>query len=544
MSIKRKAILITIAFIVAALVLGTIEYQKIGRVFTVWENYQTQALQRQRLLAEIQNQFGYGGFIHNFKNYVLRGNDKYIKRFEKNASAMNLAIAKLSTMALSDSEKEALRHIKSVAGQYTDAIKTAAKLVAAGKTPTEIDRVVKIDDSPAFKAFKVIRTHLNEMEASSQKAMHSALKVLATTAALTFVAMAVFFAVYLIMLYGLVKRIGAMRSFARQIGRGKLTARSEISGKDEIADMARDFDEMANNLHRMVTDIGHTAATLAESSNVLAQVSADVFSRTEDVAGRSNTVAAAAEEMSANMSSVATAAEEAASNVTMVSSATSEMTATIKNIQKSTDEARKITENAVSQSTTASSRVDQLGNAAQDIGRVTESITEISEQTNLLALNATIEAARAGEAGKGFAVVANEIKELAKQTAQATQEINEHINRIQDSTKEAVMEIGQIARVVRDVDEIVTGISRNIDEQSATTMEIAKNVSQASEGIQEVTENVSQSSMVAGEVAQDIAKVDQNSTLITNATATLNTSVEELQQLSLQLEKTVNRFDL
>ncbi len=544
MSIKRKAILITIAFIVAASVLGTIEYQKIKRVFTVWENYQNQALQRQRLLAEIQNQFGYGGFIHNFKNYVLRGKDKYVKRFEKNAATMNLAIAKLSTMALSDNEKEALKHIKSVAGQYTAAIKTAEKLVAAGKTPTEIDRVVKIDDSPAFNAFKVIRTHLNEMEASSQKAMHSALKVLATTAALTFVAMAVFFAVYLVMLYGLVKRVAAMQSFARRIGRGKLTARSEISGKDEIADMAREFDEMANNLHRMVTDIGHTATTLGQSSNVLAQVSADVFSRTEDVAGRSNTVAAAAEEMSANMASVATAVEETATNVSMVSSAASEMTKTIKSIQKSTDQARTVTESAVNQSKKASERVDRLGNAAQDIGRVTETITEISEQTNLLALNATIEAARAGEAGKGFAVVANEIKELAKQTAEATLEIKNRINRIQNSTDEAVMEISQIAEVVHDVNEIVNSIAQNIDNQSATTGEIAQNVAQASTGIQEVTENVSQSSVVAGEVAQDISLVDQNSTLITNATATLNTSVEELQQLSTKLEEMVGRFEL
>ncbi len=543
MSIKRKAILITIAFIVAASVLGSIEYQKIKKVFTVWENYQNQALQRQRLLAEIQNQFGYGGFIHNFKNYVLRGNDKYVKRFEKNAATMDLAIAKLSTMALSDNEKAALKHIKSVAGQYVDAIKTAEKLVAAGKTPTEIDRVVKIDDSPAFNAFKVIRTHLNEMETSSQKAMHRALKVLAITAALTFVAMAVFFAVYLVMLYGLVKRIGAMQSFARQIGRGKLTARSDISGKDEIADMAREFDEMADNLHRMVTDIGHTAATLGQSSNVLAQVSADVFSRTEDVAGRSNTVSAAAEKMSANMASVATAVEETATNVSMVSSAASEMTETIKSIQKSTDQARTVTEKAVNQSKTASERVDQLGDAAQDIGRVTETITEISEQTNLLALNATIEAARAGEAGKGFAVVANEIKELAKQTAEATLEIKNRINRIQNSTDEAVMEISQIAEVVHDVNEIVSSIAQDIDDQSATTGEIAQNVAQASNGIQEVTENVSQSSVVAGEVAQDIALVDQSSTLITNATATLNTSVEELQQLSKKLEEMVGRFE-
>jgi methyl-accepting chemotaxis protein len=544
MRIKKKAILITIVFVLAVAILGTVQYGKINRVFAVWNTYQSQALERQRLLADIQNQFGYGGFIHNFKNFILRGQQKYIVRFNKNTTAMNDAIARLAAMALDDSEQQALDHIRAVADRYIKAIGTATELAAAGKTPSEIDRVVKIDDSPAFEAFKVIQARLDEMESSSQKAMQSALRGLAITVALTFAIMAVFFAVYLAILYGLVRRITTMRSFARRIGQGRLKVRSGITGRDEIADMARDFDEMADNLHRMMTDIDHNAKTLAQSSGILAQVSADVSSRTEDVSGRSNTVAAAAEEMSANMASVAAAVEQTATNVSMVSSAASEMTATIRDIQKSTDKARSITENAVDQSKVASERVDQLGNAAQDIGRVTESITEISEQTNLLALNATIEAARAGEAGKAFAVVANEIKELAKQTAEATQEIKDRINRIQNSTDEAVMEIGQIARVVRDVNEIVGGIAHSIDEQSVTTMEIADNVSQASQGIQEVTENVSQSSMVAGEVAQDIAQVDENSTLITNATATLNTSVEELQQLSHQLEKMVDRFDL
>ena len=73
-------------------------------------------------------------------------------------------------------------------------------------------------------------------------------------------------------------------------------------------------------------------------------------------------------------------------------------------------------------------------------------IQDIAEQTNLLALNATIEAARAGEAGKGFAVVATEVKELAKQTAEATEDIRQRIEAIQNSSHEAIQSISEIGR--------------------------------------------------------------------------------------------------
>ena len=340
----------------------------------------------------------------------------------------------------------------------------------------------------------------------------------------------------------ILKRLQLMDRFSDRFGNGDLTTLSEITGKDELGQIGNSLDSMAGKLRQVIGAVNVSSGQLGNTSDHLLEIADNVSNGSVDVSERSQSVSAAAEEMSVNMNSVAAAVEETATNVTIMADSVQNITNTITKISGDTDNARTITENAVGQSQRASDRVNELGSAADEIGKVTESITEISEQTNLLALNATIEAARAGEAGKGFAVVANEIKDLAKQTADATGDIRGKIEAIQSSTSVTVTEIAGIAKIVNEVNRIVTGIADALEEQEAATREIAENVSQASEGIQEVTENVAQSSTVAGEVASDIAQVNEESGQISNASSELAENARELNALAKELTEHVARF--
>jgi methyl-accepting chemotaxis protein len=333
-------------------------------------------------------------------------------------------------------------------------------------------------------------------------------------------------------------------NLAKAMADGDLTKTMDVDQKDEIGMLAKSLNEMTTSLRRMFGDISQGVSQVDGSSVQLAAIANQMSSGAESTATRSGQVAAAAEEMSANQSSVAAAMEQASVNVNMVAAAAEEMTATINEIASNSSKAKIITGEAVNQSQKASERVNELGRAADEINKVTEAITEISEQTNLLALNATIEAARAGEAGKGFAVVANEIKDLAKQTAEATLEIKNKIQGIQQATGVTVTEINQISAVIADVDQIVATIASAVEEQSATTKEIAQNVNQASQGITEVNENVSQSSSVAAEIATDIAAVNDSANEMSKASNQVKVSAEELATIAEKLKEMVARFKI
>jgi methyl-accepting chemotaxis protein len=327
-------------------------------------------------------------------------------------------------------------------------------------------------------------------------------------------------------------------------GEGDLTRRLEAKNADEIGELARWFNQFVKKLRSVIGDITAKSDRLGHAANDLSQLSEQMSKGADHMSAKSDTVTVAAEEMSTKINSVAASMTQASANINMVASATEEMTATIDEIAANTEKARTITINAVSEAGDCTKQVNALGHAADDIGKVVVTITEISEQVNLLALNATIEAARAGDAGKGFAVVANEIKELAKQTADATMEIKDKVDGIQNSSGGTIDGIERIAGVVNQVNDIVGTIATAIEEQSVTTKEIAENIAVASQGLADVNQNVSESGTVSVEISQDIAEVNQESDSMTSSSLQVNLSAQDLRTLADDLNKVLTTFKI
>ncbi|MDA8427617.1 MAG: methyl-accepting chemotaxis protein [Treponema sp.] len=346
-----------------------------------------------------------------------------------------------------------------------------------------------------------------------------------------------------IFIAGIIARPLAMGvEFAEKLAAGDLTHRIDLDRRDEAGVLAKALTTASENLREQFGEVAHGVQTLASQSTELAAISKQMSGSADATSRKSNAVAAASEQMSTNMNSVSAAMEQTATNISTVATAAEEMTATIGEIAGNSEKARGITTEAVERAKVVSATMAELGKAAQEIGKVTETISAISSQTNLLALNATIEAARAGQAGRGFAVVANEIKELAKQTAAATEDIKSRIEGIQGSTSSAVDSITRVAKVIEEVNEIVSGIAASIEEQSAVTKDIANNVAQASQAVEDTNRNVSQASTAAGMVTQDVSEVNQAASEIATSSSQVLISSEELSKLSEGLRAIVARF--
>ncbi len=113
------------------------------------------ANRKKLIVSQIKEVVGYGGFIHNFKNYVIRGDNKYRKRVEDNYAQLSKLIAKYEGLKnISKREKVLLGNIVSVFDTY---MKGLPKIIIAneeGLPVRQIDKIVKVNDAPAINALK------------------------------------------------------------------------------------------------------------------------------------------------------------------------------------------------------------------------------------------------------------------------------------------------------------------------------------------------------------------------------------------------------
>ncbi len=305
--------------------------------------------------------------------------------------------------------------------------------------------------------------------------------------------------------------LAAVQAVATALGDGDLTRRAELTGSDELADMAGALDRAQDTLRATVRSLAVNAEALSTASQGISAVSGSIEACASETSQQSELVGAAAEQVSASVQTVATGAEE--------------MTASIREIAHNANEAARVGADAVTVAQSTNDTVSRLGESSRAIGDVVKAITSIAEQTNLLALNATIEAARAGEAGKGFAVVANEVKDLAQETAKATEDIGRRVEAIQADTAGAVEAIGQITGVVQRMTDFQTTIASAVEEQTATTNEMSRNVAEAAGGTVQIAGNISSVSSAAQTTAAQVADSRRSADQLAHLSEELRTLV-------------------
>ena len=443
--------------------------------------------------------------------------EKQSQIFSQKQAELQRTMAQIKTTLVRDTEKIKFSEVERIFGdvmqfynetlQFALADKVKEAQAASSNTRGLRDRADPLIDDLVATKLKGAERSAKEAEALYRSSRNFMVGVIV---AAVFVAIGLGYFIASIITKALSHAMEIMNLAAS----GDLTARMEVSSRDEIGAMGLSLNRLLAELENSIRSIGNNAQALASSAEELTAVSQHMAGDAEKTSAQASVVSAASEQVTRNVQTAATGTEE--------------MGASIKEIAKNATEAAKVAHNAVQVAEKTNATVSRLGDSSAEIGQVIKVINSIAEQTNLLALNATIEAARAGEAGKGFAVVANEVKELAKQTGKATEDISEKIQSIQENTQGAVEAIEQIGGVINQINDISNTIASAVEEQSATTNEISRNVAEAARG--------------ASEISQNVAGVSAAARSTSGGASDTQAAAQDLARMAAELQSFVGQF--
>ena len=381
----------------------------------------------------------------------------------------------------------------------------------------------------------------------------------------------------------------------KQMGEGDFSVKLPVKGEDELADLGRNINKMAEQIEDLLSIQEAEAKQQRQEKELLqqgvmsllldvegaqqgdltvrAQMSdgaigsiADAFNATmgklrrllqevQTVSGEVGQLSMAGENSVRQLSESALSQTE---EINLALSSIDQIDRSVQTVANYAQEAAKIARNGAIQAkegdlamdatvdsiekirrtvANTAKKVKQLAESSQEIAQIVEIISGISEKTNLLAFNASVEAARAGEHGEGFRIVAEEVRRLADRITEATKDIQQLVGTIQLDTSSVLQGIETSTSEVVNGSELVHMTKTNLRSLADTSKQI-------DEYLKYISTNTIDQTNTSQQVNQKISGIatlaKTNSTEARNVVQSLRTLVTEAENL----QSSISQFKL
>lgn len=497
--------------------------------------------------------------------YVMSNTDaerkSYLSKYEETLPLIENAITELENARLSEKELKGVTELKGKWNDYLNVLKEAFALAKDGNFPEAQKKFTNLSLDSMIESQIVFQSILMEeiQDGQSQAEAHRN-NAMITSFGVTGLSVVLALILALLISGRIIKPLRDVNTQLKEIADGDadLTRKLNVRSKDEIGELAFNFNKMTENLGSMIEQVKLSANSLANSSTNLTSDSGVTAGATERISNIMGEVASGtAKQMNDLQTNTITISEisigigQIASSVQDISEASHRSASFAIAGDESLLAAGQQMESINRSIQSLSLQVQGFVNRSQEIGSIVGVIKGIASQTNMLALNATIEAARAGEQGRGFAVVADQVRKLAEQSAESANQIAEMAGGIQSEADDAMKVMMSSMSEVREGTEIIEQAGRSFGEIRLSIDSLAEQVQEVSGAVEEITaateeivESLRSVTTIAATTAASTQHVSAASQEQMASVEQIASSASELNLMAHGLQGLVARFNI
>lgn len=352
------------------------------------------------------------------------------------------------------------------------------------------------------------------------------------------------------------KPLGKLVSAMKRAKDGDLTEYVADNGKDEMADVCNNYNDMLSNICSLINKVRDASKYVFASANKITTASESTYSVSEQVAQSVGEMAMGATDQASEINDSVSDISKLSEGITLVEENVTKVISIAQKINGLNEDAASTISELNSKSAQVSettnkvyTNINELSNSMKEIQKILKMQNTISEQTNLLALNASIEAARAGDAGRGFAVVASEVSKLADKSKEFNSLINNIIASIGKKTEDTVKEVLKSNDVVTEQINSVKGTEKLFETVFGSMKDVVANIELTEKSVgnimkskDNVLEAIGNISSVAQQSAAATEQISASTQEQITAAQELSSQARDLEKLSETLNKEISKF--